>query len=76
MPTLTIKVDNVSEDFLTTIWSAATRQSPIPMRQPPDRENIHFDFPEMDNALAKPLAEMLILAVTMAAIIQYQKENN
>lgn len=76
MHTLTIQVTNVSDDFLTTIWKAATRTSPLPMRMPPDRENILFDFPEMDNALAQPLAEMLILAVTMAAIIEYQKQHN
>jgi hypothetical protein len=74
--TVTIEVTNVSQEFIDLIWTTYQKQLPMPMLTPPDRENIRLDFPEMPNALAGPLAEMLILATTLAAIMHYQKENN
>lgn len=76
MKNLTITVEGIPDDLLEHGWKAAIEQSPVKLLTDIRTDHIIFQVAEMDNKLAHPLAEMLILAQTMAAIIAYQKQGN
>lgn len=73
---LTITIEGVPEELLEHGWKAAIEESPVKLLSDIRTDHIVFKVTEMDNKLAKPLAELLILAQTMTAIIAYQKQNN
>lgn len=76
MKNLTITVEGIPDDLLEHGWQAAIQNSPVKLLTDIRTDHIVFNVKEMDNKLASPLAEMLILAQTMSAIIQYQKQGN
>lgn len=76
MKNLTITIEGVPDELLETGWVAAAENSPVKLLTDIRTDHIVFNVKEMDNKLASPLAEMMILAQTMHAIIAYQKQGN
>lgn len=74
MAKLTITVEGIPDELLEHGWLAAIEQSPTKLRSDIRTDHIVFNVPAMSNHLANPLAEMMILAQTMAAIIAYEKQ--